>query len=145
MAVVYFDSSAFVRLLVDEDGTDLAAELWDGCDLPVSSRIAYAEVCAVLAAAARADRLGEDDLERAERDWQAYWAAVGVVELTPRVGQRAGELAVSHSLRGADGIHLASALALTEAEPVMAVWDLRLQGGAMAAGLSVAPAPGRSR
>ena len=44
MAVVYFDASAFVKLLVDEDGTDLAVDLWDGCDAAVSSRLAYPEV-----------------------------------------------------------------------------------------------------
>ena len=32
MSLVYFDSSAFVKLVVDEDGSDLAAALWDGCD-----------------------------------------------------------------------------------------------------------------
>lgn len=41
MAIVYFDSSAFVKLLVEEDGTDVAAALWDGCDAAFSSRIAY--------------------------------------------------------------------------------------------------------
>lgn len=37
MAIVYFDSSAFVKLLVEEDGSDLSAALWDGCDTAVSS------------------------------------------------------------------------------------------------------------
>lgn len=30
MSIVYFDSSAFVKLIVDEDGSELAAALWDG-------------------------------------------------------------------------------------------------------------------
>ncbi len=50
MAIVYFDSSAFVKLVVDEDGSDLAALLWDGCDAAVASRLAYPEVRAALAA-----------------------------------------------------------------------------------------------
>ena len=56
MAIVYFDSSAFVKLVVEEEGSDLAAALWDGCDVAVSSRLAYPEVRAALAAAGRADR-----------------------------------------------------------------------------------------
>ena len=32
MALVYFDSSALVKLVVQEAGSELAAELWDGCD-----------------------------------------------------------------------------------------------------------------
>ena len=41
MAIVYFDSSALVKLLVEEDGTGLASQLWDGCDAALSSRLAY--------------------------------------------------------------------------------------------------------
>ena len=40
MTIVYFDSSAFVKLLVEEAGSELAAQLWDGCDAAVSSRLA---------------------------------------------------------------------------------------------------------
>ena len=32
MPLVYFDSSALVKLVVAEEGSDLAAELWDSCD-----------------------------------------------------------------------------------------------------------------
>ena len=41
MAIVYFDSSDFVKLVVEEEGSDLAAALGDGCDAAVSSRLAY--------------------------------------------------------------------------------------------------------
>ena len=51
MPLVYFDSSAFVKLLVEEAGSELAAELWDGSDATVASRLAYPEVRAALAPA----------------------------------------------------------------------------------------------
>ena len=38
MSLVYFDASAFVKLLAEEPGSDLAAQLWDGCDAAVASR-----------------------------------------------------------------------------------------------------------
>jgi len=53
LAAVYFGSSALVNLLVEEAGSELAAELWDGCDAAVSSRLACPEVRAALAAAGR--------------------------------------------------------------------------------------------
>ena len=59
MAVVYFDSSAFVKLLVSEAGSDVAKEVWNGCDAAVSSRLAFPEVCAALAAAARNELISE--------------------------------------------------------------------------------------
>jgi len=140
MAVVYFDSSAFVKLVVEEPGSALAAELWDGCDTAVSSRLAYPEVRAALAAAGRNHDLDESGLCEAEQSWEEIWAATRPVELTPAVERRAGGLARIHGLRGADSIHLSSALAVGAADLLLAVWDLRLHAGGLAAQLAVAPA-----
>lgn len=141
MALVYFDSSALVKLVVEEAGSDIAAQLWDGCDAAVSSRLAYPEVRAALAAAARNRDLTPSDLAAAEAGWQEYWHALRPVELTAAVEQHAGQLAASHPLRGADAVHLASALALGVADLVVAAWDKRLREGATRAGLIVAPGP----
>jgi predicted nucleic acid-binding protein len=140
MTIVYFDSSAFVKLVVNEDGSDLAATLWDGCDAAVSSRLAYPEVRAALAAAGRDRRLDAADQHRAEGMWENYWAATRTVELTQAVTAHAGQLASEHALRGADAVHLASALAVGVAETLFAVWDQRLRAGAQAAGVQLAPA-----
>ena len=64
MALVYFDSSAFVKLVVEEEDSDLAATLWDGGDAAVSSRLAYPEVRATLAAAGRDGRLAAEHVLR---------------------------------------------------------------------------------
>lgn len=139
MALVYFDSSALVKLLVEESGSDLAAALWDGCDAALSSRLAYPEVCAALAAAGRSDDLGKSELTSAERTWGDHWAEMRPVELTAPVERHAGELARTHSLRASDAVHLASALAIGDPELVFAVWDERLHAGARAAHLRIAP------
>ncbi len=139
MAIVYFDSSAFVKLLVEEKGSDLAATLWDGCDAAVSSPLAYPEVCAALAAAGRADRLDLAEQRRAESAWEDYWASTRPVELTEPVTARAGRLASQHALRGADAVHLASLLAVDGRDTVFAVWDHRLRAGARTAGVRLVP------
>jgi hypothetical protein len=140
MALVYFDSSALVKLVVEETGTELAAALWDGCDAALASRLAYPEVRAALAAAARNHDFDDDKLAAVEEAWEEYWAAIRPVELTAAVEQRAGHLAGEHALRGADAVHLASALAIGDPDLVVAVWDRRLHAGARAAGTRVAPA-----
>jgi hypothetical protein len=137
---VYFDASALVKLLVEESGADLAAELWDGCDAPVSSRLAYPEVCAALAAAARNHALTEREADAAGRSWEEFWAAIRPVELNVSVQRHAGELTRRCALRGADAVHLASALAVGDPELVVAVWDRRLHAGVRTSGLRVAPA-----
>jgi uncharacterized protein len=140
VTLVYFDSSAFVKLVVEEDGSDLAAVLWDGCDAAVSSRLAYPEVRAALAAAGRADRLTSADQRRAEVAWDNYWAATRAVELTAPVTAHAGRLAGQHALRGADAVHLASLLAVGAGETLFAVWDRRLRAAARSLDVQLAPA-----
>ena len=138
MGLVYFDASALVKLVVDEAGSDLAADLLDGCDAALSSRLAHPEGCAALAAARRDRDLSDRDLAQARRTWDEFWRATRPVELTAAVERHAGELAGRHGLRGADAVHLASALAVG-ADLVVAVWDRPLHAGATAAGLAVAP------
>lgn len=139
MAVVYFDASALVKLLVTEPGSDVVAALWDGCDAAVSSRLAYPEVCAALAAAGRNRDLAQDALASCRQNWERLWTALRPVELTARVAEAAGRLAERRRLRGADAVHLASALEIGTPYLVMAVWDRRLHAGAVAERLSVAP------
>jgi len=140
VALVYFDASALVKLVVDEEGSDLAAALWDGCDRPLSSRLSYPEARCAIAAAARDGRIDSRFLGKAQRDWARFWSAIQPVELTAAVERRAGELASEYSLRGADAVHLASALAVELPDLIVAVWDHRLRGGVLSAGLRVAPA-----
>lgn len=137
--IVYFDSSAFVKLLVEDDGSELAAGLWDGADAVVASRLAYPEVCAALAAAGRGRRLDPAGQRQAEAAWESYWSAVRAVELTDAVTTSAGRLAARHALRGADAVHLASVLAVGVQHTMLAAWDERLRAGAEATGVQVVP------
>jgi uncharacterized protein len=140
VALVYFDSSALVKLVLDETGSDVVATVWNACDAALSSRLAYPEVCAALAAAGRNHDLTESEASAAAREWEIFWSSMRPIELSPDVERAAGELAVLHRLRGADAVHLASALALGSQEVTVAVWDKRLHAGAAAAGLRVTPA-----
>ena len=140
MALVYFDLSALVKLVVDEAGSDTAVELWDGCDAALSSRLAYPEVRAALGAAGRNHDLDEHALATALATWEEVWASTRPVELTADIEHHAGDLAARHALRGADAVHLASALAVGPSDLVVAVWDRRLHTGVIAEQLVVAPA-----
>lgn len=140
MAIIYFDSSALVKLVLDETGSDLAADLWNGCDAALASRLAYPEVCSALAAASRNHDLKKSEASAAADEWETFWASMRPIELSADVERVAGGLAARHRLRGAEAVHLAGALALTPADVTVAVWDKRLHAGAAAVGLSVAPA-----
>lgn len=63
------------------------------------------------------------------------------VELTPSVEARAGDLAEGHRLSGFDAVHLASALVVALAAPlVLATWDIRPSEAARAVGVAALPA-----
>jgi len=140
MAVAFFDSSAFVKLLVEENGSNIAARLWDEADAVVASRLARPEVGGALAAAHRDNRLEPRDERRARRAWDEFWDATRVIELTEHLAETAAALAGRLSLGGADAVHLASALTLAEADLVLVTWDRRLSTAAVEAGVTVAPA-----
>ena len=139
MTIACFDSSAFVKLLVEEPGSELAEQLWNGADTVAASRLALPEVSAALAAARRAERLDDVSGRKARRDWSRFWDAVAVVEFTPRVAADAADLVRRLVLGGADAVHLASARTLSGGDLILVSWDRRLAAAALDAGLSVAP------
>ena len=139
MAIVYFDSSALVKLLVEEVGSTVSAALWDGADAVITSGLAYPEVRAALAAAHRSDRISQQSLAKAKAAWERFWEALGTVELNRALLESAGNVAEHHHLRGYDAVHLSSALTVEKSNLVMAVWAVRLRKAAVESGLSVAP------
>jgi uncharacterized protein len=140
LVAVCFDSSALVKLLVEESGSEVAARLWDEADTVVTSRLAFPEVSAALAAARRSHRLRPADERRARRSWEDLWSGTRVIELTDAVAAEAAGLAEQFVLGGADAVHLASAMAVLDMHPILAAWDLRLRAAALDAGLRLAPA-----
>ena len=67
---LYFDTSALIKLVVAEDGSDLVAELWETRHPAASSILAYPEGRAALAAAQRGGRLTAADHVKAVEDFE---------------------------------------------------------------------------
>lgn len=135
----YFDSSALLKLVVDEEGSDLAADIWNGCDAAFSSRLAIAEVAAALAAAERAHRLDGVAAETARRSWSVFARALRWVELDHELAGEAAHLASLHALSGADAVHLAGVRLLGSSGTVVVTWDRRLWAAARNEGLATTP------
>lgn len=136
----YFDSSALAKLLLAEEaGADLAIEVWQGCSVPITSPLAFVEVCAAIALAERLGRSTPTHAALMRREWGRLWTSVCPVELTSGVAEAAGRLAKRHALSGADSVHLASGLTVGH-NVIFVTWDRRLHAAAAAAGLAVVPA-----
>jgi len=137
--IVYIDSSALVKLFLEEAGSEVAREVWNSGVAVATSRISRAELTCALAAAVRS---GRDDRERVDAnvvDGGFLAEKASFVEADDDVVKSAAILGVRHGLRGLDAIHLASAVTLREFGPTLVSWDERQRRAARAEGLQVYP------
>jgi uncharacterized protein len=139
VTLAYFDTSAIVKLFVEEDGSDDVSMLWDGADVLATSRVTDSELLAALAAATRARRLDERAHRAVKRRWAEYRVALRFIELTRELALEAGALAEVHALGALDAIHLASATILSDATLVLTSWDERLLAAARNEGIATLP------
>ncbi|MCA1693823.1 MAG: type II toxin-antitoxin system VapC family toxin [Actinobacteria bacterium] len=136
---VYFETSAFFKLVVNEEGSAEAVELWEAAHRVIASRLMYPEARAALAAAARARRVTSSELRLVRSRLESRWNQVEIIEIDDGIARASGDLAEAHALRGYDSVHLASAVMLADKTSVLATWDLELRRAALDAGLQVAP------
>lgn len=142
---MFADSSAIVKLYVDENGHQAIRAL----EAVVVAQVARVEVPAAFW---RKHRLGELDAEDARvltSDFEADFYGTSdegprfaVVLATNGVLEEAARLCARFPLRAYDAVQLASALAVRAVEPEiagMAVFDTTLGAAAAAEGLAVVP------
>lgn len=87
------------------------------------SRIAYAELCAALARAARASAIDPGERDRVLAALDADFAALDVVEVRPGLVRSVAPLVLRAPLRGYDAVHLASALDLERRGIAVDLWS----------------------
>ncbi len=134
--ITYVDTSTLLKLLVEEDGSDRAALIWDRADALTSAALVTVEARAALAAAVRGHRLTPAHHRRAKSELVALVDELNIVEITEDLIARASDLAEREALRGYDAIHLAAAL--TVHADVLTSADTDLCEAAQRKGLHVA-------
>lgn len=136
--ITYFDTSAFVPLLVTEPRSAFCRELWEASDAVVTSRLLHVEAAAALAQALRLARIRRQDHRAALRLLGQLWAEFDVVETDAQVVDRAAELAFSAALRGYDAVHCASAEQVADDDLVVASGDRALLAASARLGIATA-------
>jgi predicted nucleic acid-binding protein len=140
--ILYYDTSALVKLMIAEQGSELARKLWSSSYAAASSILAYAEGRAALAAALRTGRLRRQDFEHSLETFEGMYEALLSIEIDEDLVRAAGRHATDLGLRGYDAVHLATALDLGDEEVVFVTWDEDLRRAASSVGLGTAGSSG---
>ena len=135
--IAYFDTSALVKIVIEEDESELASRVWAGADNVLTGELTYPEARAAVAAAYRAGRLQRRALEAAVRLIEELMHQASLVRLDRTIAWAAGDLTADQDLRGYDAVHLATALA--SGAGAVVTWDRDLGRAALACGMAVVP------
>jgi len=136
--VAYFDASAFLKIVIVEPGSQAAHDTWLAASRRVSSRLLYPEARAGLARARRMERIDVRALDYARDTIEEYVTDVDLLEVTPSIARRAGDLAEEHGLRAYDAVHLATLDAVADDDTVLVSTDGDLVRAARSHGLAAA-------
>ncbi len=110
--ILYLDTSALVKVYVEEPGREAVMREVERAAAVATSRVSYAEARAAFARKRREGGFDRKALTALADRLDSEWLAYTVVDVSEAVVRRAGELADKHALRGYDSVQLSSALAL---------------------------------
>ena len=133
LVILFCDTSALMKLLVDEAQSEQLRQISTTVDAIGVCRITWAEAMAALARLQREDPVSNEDLEQARHQLVQSWETFSIVEVTQSLVEKAGVFSEAFALRGYDSVQLAAAHQLHEqfALPLtFACFDRRLNQAA---------------
>lgn len=113
--MLYVDSSALVKKYVLEPGSDRVLKLLAKSGMAATSKLAYPEILAGLGRKRREKGITEKGYREALVDFESDWLALLIIEFQDELLPLIKQLTMKHSLKGADVVHLASALWIQKA------------------------------
>lgn len=135
--ICYLDTSALVKLYIDEDGTRMVQALAKKSKVLATSIAAYAEARAAFKRGLAEKIIYETEynlcLSNFKNDWKNYL----IVNIDKSLIFLAGDLAEKYNLRGFDSIHLASAVVFMQKlnkQILFLCWDKKLTEAAVKEG-----------
>lgn len=127
--MIYFDTSALIKLFILEKGSEDAQRLSREHVPVATATIAYTEMYSGFNRRKREGHLSGQHYTRLSRRFEEYWTTYIHIEFTQDVLALAKVLLERHPLRAIDAIHLASAISLqkgVQAPLHFAAADIRL-------------------
>ena len=138
--ILYLDTSAFVKLYVDEPSRDRVQAAKAEALKVACHDIGYVELRAALARLEREGRLTSEEVNEIRTDFERDWRTLLTLEATQPLLRKAAEFAEYFALRAYDSVHLAAAdylFTVGNLEVQFACFDRRLNRAAAALGMRV--------
>jgi len=133
---IFFDSSAFAKRYVSEEGTDAVVQWCDRATEIALSGIALPELISAFCRLRRESKISEAQYQQLKDSLLADIEDAAICDLTPIVLAHSIASLERNTLRGMDAIHIGSAVAMQADLFVSA--DARQCAAAAAVGLEVA-------
>ena len=140
--ILYCDTSALLKLFVDEEGSDCMIKARDSSQTIAICRITWAEAMAAFAQRCRFKGANTSALAQSRSAFEQAWHGFAIVEISQLLVEKAGFYAEAFALRGYDSVQLAAAHNLQEhlSLPLtFACFDRRLNQAAQLLKLEVLP------
>jgi uncharacterized protein len=137
---LYLDTSALLKVYVDEDGSALVRERVEQAARLATSAVTYVEAHSALARRRQGGDLSPGRYRTAVATFEEGWDRYLRLDVGAAVLGDAARLATRHLLKAYDAIHLASALRFRsglEADVTLAAWDDELDAASLREGLQV--------
>ena len=143
--ILYLDTSALVKLYVDEDGSEQQRETAERSEAVVVSWISYVEARSAFSRVHREGKVSSSQYQERLNDFEKDWPDFSAIEVSIDIIRSAGDLVEKHGLRALDAIQLASGLklrddyAVSPGSVIFSSADTRLLLAARAEGFSTSP------
>ena len=112
--ILFCDTSALLKLFVDEIGSDSMAKARYDSEAIAVCRITWAESMAAFAQRSRVKGANQAGLAQAKSLFENTWSNFVISEVTQQLVEKAGMYAEAFALRGYDSVQLAAAHNLHE-------------------------------
>ncbi len=123
---MYFDTSAFLPILIPEVGSAPSHEIWERASGVVSTRLLFVESTAALVRLGRETESAKGIEGSPVPGLIARWEDFRIIELGEQLMFAAASFAARFGLRGYDAVHCAAAASIKGPDTVAASSDQRL-------------------
>jgi len=133
--MIYLDSSALVKRYVSEPGSGAVDRLLADHPCAATSRLSYPEILSALNRKHRAKEISARVLGELVAAFESDWGKLFILEFDEELWPVIRQALRKHAIRGADSVHLASAMGLRSAlreDVVFACADEKLLDAARA-------------